>query len=146
MKKTFLLGAKPWLYIFIGSLFLFNAGLAYFDAEQSRIDYWLMVLNFLVGIYAIAYGLFVQTSLFGTAPRVDVYNEGVFLKSKAFGSGREVKWDEIKSISFHSFQIDFKLDTEPIFFTYKSTAATSKKIKEAIRDMAEMKGITVTGG
>lgn len=123
-----------------------NASLAYFDEDQGRIDKWLMILNVLVGIYAILNALLVQTDLMGTASKVVVNNGGILLKSKAFSSGQEIKWEEIQSITFHSYQLDFKLETAPVFFNFKSSSKVSRAIKEAIRDMADLKGITVIGG
>ena len=146
MKKTFLLGTKPSLFVFLSILFLSNASIAFFDTEQSRIEYWLMIANAIAGFYALFFTLLVLTDLVGTAPKVVVHNEGLLLKGKAFSTGHDIKWDEIKSISFHSYQIDLKLETKPLFFSYKSTAATSKRIKDAIRDMAELKQVPVTGG
>ena len=146
MKKTFLLGTKPWALLFLAILFLLNAIQAYFNPDQNRLEYWLMIANALTAIYALLYILIVLTDLIGTAPKVVVYNEGVFLKSRAFGSGKDIKWDEIKSITFHSYQIDLKLETEPVFFNYKASAKVSKEIKQAIRDMADMKNIPVSGG
>ena len=146
MKKTFLLGTKPALYIFLGLLFLSNAAIAYFDPDQSKLQYWLMIVNFIAGLYALLYSLFVLTDIAGTAPKVVVTNEGILLKGKAFSSGQELKWEDIQSITFHSYELDFKLETKPVFFNYRSTAKTSKKIKDAIRDMAQLKGVSVTGG
>ena len=146
MKKTFLLGTSPWIFLFMAFLFLTNGTLGLFEEEQSRLKFWLMVANFGIGLYAILFVLFVLTDIMGTAPKVVVHNEGVLLKAKAFSSGREIKWEEVQGITFHSYQIDFKLDTKPLFFDYKAKAKTSKQIKDAIRDMANLKGITVTGG
>ena len=146
MKKTFLLGTKPSLFVFLSILFLSNASIAYFDAEQSRLEYWLMIINAIAGVYALGFTLLVLTDLMGTAPKVVVYSEGLLLKAKAFSSGHDIKWEEIKSITFHSYQIDLKLETKPLFFSYKATASTSKRIKDAIRDMADLKNIEVLGG
>ena len=146
MKKTFLLGTKPSLYIFLAILFLSNAIVAYFNPEQSRLEYWLMIVNAITGLFCLLFILFVLTDLTGTAPKVVVTNEGVLLKAKVFGSGRQIKWSEVSSMIFHSYQIDFKLDSEPVFFSYKASANVSRDIKQAIRDMADMKNIPITGG
>lgn len=146
MKKTFLLGTRPWLFLFLTLLFWSNAVMSYFDPEQSRLDYVLMMTNALVGLYTLLYAFFVLTDLAGTAPKVVVSNEGLFLRAKPFSSGQDVKWEEIQAITFHSYQIDLKLETKPVFFSYKATSKTSREIKEAIRDMADLKGITVSGG
>jgi hypothetical protein len=146
MKKTFSLGVRQWLYIFMGVMFLLNGIIGYFKEEPMTIEYWLMVLNLSFGSYAFIYGLIVSFDLMGLSPKVVVTSEGVLLKSKPFSSGKELSWDEVKAITFHSYQMDFKLETEPVFFDYNCSANTSMKIKEAIRDMAEMKQIPVTGG
>lgn len=147
MKKTFLLRTNPWIFTVIGVLFLMNGITRFFRIEElSGMEYGLMVLNFGAGIYALLFTIIVLTDWLGTAPKVVVFNEGVLMKSKALASGRQIAWSEIKAITFHSYQIDFKLETEPVFFNYRSSANTSKKIKDAIRDMAELKEIPITGG
>jgi hypothetical protein len=127
-------------------MFLLNGILDYFRDDPSTIDYWLMVFNLSFGTYALIYGLFVSFDIMGVAPKVVVSSEGLFLKSKAAKSGKHLDWENIQSITFHSFQLDFKLDTEPVFFHYNCSAETSKKIKDAIRDMADLKNIEVLGG
>lgn len=130
----------------MGVMFLMNGIIGYFKEEQSIIEFWLMVLNLSFGAYAFVYGLLVSFDLMGVAPKVAVSGDGILLKAKAFTPGKELRWEEIQSITLHSYQIDFKLETKPLFFNYHCSAGTSKKIKEAIRDMADMKSIAVTGG
>lgn len=130
----------------MGAIFLLNGLVNYFKDELSTFGYWLMIVNLIVGSIAFLYGLIVSFDLFGMAPKVVVSSEGVLLKAKAFSAGKMVSWDDVRGIVFHSYQLDFKLDTEPIFFNYHSSNATSIKIKDAIRDMAALKNIEVKGG
>ena len=147
MKKTFILRTgKPWAFYFMAIYFLFNAVSGYLNDDRSSLDYWAAVLSGLVFIAVIFYILFMLTDIMGTAPKVEVYNEGVLLRGRPFTSGRKITWDEIRSITFHHYQIDLKLDTEPVFFSYRCSASVSKQIKEAIRDMADLKNIEVKGG
>jgi GTPase len=146
MKKSFILTGKPWGYSFMALYFLFYAVSGYLNDEKTTLGYWAAVLSGLAFIAVIFYLLFVVTDVMGTAPKVEVHNEGLLLRGRPFTSGRKISWEEVQSITFHHYQIDLKLDTEPVFFSYRSSAAVSKRIKEAIRDMADLKNIEVKGG
>ena len=146
MKKTFYLGVRQWVYILMGVLFIVNGVANYFKEELNTVEYWLMLINLVFGTMALIYGLIVSFDLLGLAAKVVVSNDSILLKAKPFSASKVVAWNDIRSITFHSYQLDFKLDTAPIFFNYHCSNATSIKLKDAIRDMADLKNIEVKGG
>ena len=125
MKKTFFLGVRNWIYILMGAMFLLNGIITYFKDDPGTFGYVLMVLNLSVGTYAFFYGIILTFYLMGLSPKVVVANEGVLLKAKAFASGKKIPWQTIQSITFHSYQLDFKLETEPPATTHQLEYQTS---------------------
>jgi len=154
MKKTFLLGSGAstsvasgrWGNLFIGSVLITNGIRIYAYEDLGYLNIALLIATLGAGLYAIILVLMVFTDLFGTAPKVVVSNNNVLLKSRVFKSVKTIDWSEIKSIGFHAYQIDFKLETAPVFFDYRTSAKVSRLVKDAIRDMAELKNVPVTGG
>ena len=156
MNKTILLGAsgahtfdikiQKWNYFILGALFIAQ-GLTYFYRIDEGIWTKLMMnLTFMSGTYVIIFALinFSRTSKY--SPKLKIDDDSVELKTSLFKKGIKVKWQEIQSVSFKPYRVDFKVADTVEVITYDTTSDISIEIKEALREIAEKKNIEVIGG
>ena len=69
------------------------------------------------------------------------------LKESLWGSVIVLSWDEIASIAYESYRLDFQLCSgKTVGFNYTTNSDTSKEVKNLIREVAERKNIAISGG
>jgi len=156
MSKVILLGSsgtpnfdvkvQKWNYILLGGLFLLQGGNYLYGSKDGAFDKFMMYLMFYSGMYAIAFALinFSRSSKF--APKVIVDESKTKFKRSLLKKKNTFNWQDIQSIRFKSFRIDFKTVKTVEILSYDCTSDISIDVKEAIREMAEKKNIEVIGG
>jgi len=149
MSKTILLGnpnnisinASKWISAIIGIMYL---GMGLIKLWQEGFSFYAagyIVLGTAFGVYAF---VVFSTTLF--TPRVDLDDNGLKLRNKVFGKTTRLSWQDIVSIDFDTYEINFNLKSGVHSFSYTSNTAISIEIKQSIREMAEPKGIIVSAG
>jgi hypothetical protein len=154
MNQTILLGngaisnvtLSRWTNIFLGIIFILNGLNTYYSDNLGYIEYGLMVANFSVGVYAIIYALIALSKFSIFSPKVKLSDSLIHFKSAITKKSKTLAWSEVKKIQFQAYSIEFILDKETVEFSYRSNAKVSKRIKDALRKVAETKNIEVTGG
>ncbi len=154
MNQTILLGlnnnfsikANRRLAIFLGLIFCLNG---FFNLIQNNEDLLFQILGLLLllsGVLYLFYSFygFSQKSKF--APKVLLTNEFLQIRESFWKPAKQLNWNNISSINYLSYQIDFQLNKESYSFIYNASSDTSIEIKRAIREFAENKGIEVIGG
>lgn len=156
MSKTILLGSggtpnfdikvQKWNMIFFGILFLLQGYSYLLKIDQGTWAKVMTGITFMSGSYVIIFALlnFSRSSKF--APKVIVDETSIKFKPGLFKKYRYFNWQDIQSISFKSFRVDFKTENTVEILSYDCTSDISIDIKEAIREMAEKKNIEVVGG
>ena len=156
MSKTILIGAggtaqfdikvQKWNMLFFGILFIAQGFLYMFSLNQGAWAKPMMMMTFLSGTYVIMFALlnFSRTSRF--SPKVKVDNTKVEFKTSLYKKGKSFNWQDIQSIRFKSFRIDFKTNNTVEVIAYDCTSDISIDIKETIREFAEKNNIEVIGG
>ena len=154
MNKTILLGngsissvaLSKWSHIFIGTVLILN-GVRGFPLEEYRsFDFALTVVNIVIGVYTIIYALIALTKFSGFSPKVKLSDSVFVLKSSVRKKSLILAWSEVQKIRFHSYQIDFILSDKTVEFAYRTNSKISKRVKNAIKEIAQEKNIEITGG
>ena len=150
LNKTIVLGstkANKWLVGFSAVIFLLNAGFhIYFGLQDDPFRFVLGILFLAATIYYFFYASIGFSSNSKYSPKVRVDESTVVFRNSVWKPSKRIKWSDISTIAFHSYQIDFETKRGSISFSYDSSADVSKSIKHTIREFAEMKGIEVIGG
>lgn len=102
-------------------------------------------LNLIFATFWIIYPQFMFNENSSFAPKVKISNDHIILKNDLWSRSKKIKWTDIKSIQFNSFRLYFTLREEQFTFNYSSDADTSIQIKEALREIAKDKNITILG-
>ena len=156
MSKTIILGAggtaqfdvkvQKWNMIFFGALFLVQGFLYLFKVDQGAWSKTMMSILFMSGMYVIIFALinFSRTSKYAAKLKID--DSYVELKTSLFKKGIKLKWQDIESVSFKPYRVDFKVADTVEVITYDTTSDISIDIKETLREVAESKNIKVIGG
>lgn len=129
----------------IGGLLFVSLGILQFYRYQNEY-FFLFIVHSFSGLYFILYGYLGQSKKSKYAPKVLLTNEFILIKESFWKARKQIKWDDISSINYKSYEIDFHLNKEIYTFNYNTTAETSIEIKRAIRSIAEDKSIEVSGG
>lgn len=154
MNRTIVLGGNGTFsgktnkiaWIFNGVL-LFSLGIIEMLRQTDELfGTILSILLILGGVYGILYAILGLSKNSKFSPKVILSNESLTIKKSFWKPSFKIKWDEISSINFNHYQIDFQLNNEVYSFEYETNAHTSLEIKKSIREYAESKEIEVFGG
>lgn len=149
MKKTILLGEKgmisanvsKWLFGILGLLWLILGIIEIYEEGSSIGSIGYLAIAFVFIVYSIL--VFTINPL---APKVIITDHEIKIKRKVIGGHINILWNDIKSIEFDQYTIAFHLTEGVKEFTYRTNADISIEIKSSIREIAETKNISVTGG
>ena len=156
MSKTILLGAggtqifdakiQRWAYFFLGTLFITQSFIYLLGTNDTFWTKAMIGMTFMSGTYMLVFGLmnFSRTSKF--SPKLKIDDAYVELKTSLFKKGIKIKWQDIQSVSFKPYRVDFKLVDTVEVIAYDTTSDISIDIKETLREIAEKKNIEVIGG
>ena len=154
MEKTILIGLSnkasinttKWLTIISGLFFLIY-GVLYIDLNSiNSFGTILGIILILLSILNIVFGLTAFSINSKYAMRLKVNDSLLEFKSAYLKPVVRLKWDDIKQIKFDAYKIDFQLNKRKEVFRYRSNSEVSIEIKKTLREIAEQKNITVTGG
>ena len=146
MNNRFSAKANRWLFSLTGLLFLANG---IFNISYNKLEPLGMTLGVLIligGWFYLFYGIFAFSQGSKFAPKIAFDESTIELKNSIWKSTTTLKWSEVSSITFESFDIIFQLQDHSASFSYKANPETSISIKQSIRDVAAQKNIFVTGG
>ncbi len=150
LNKTIVLGstkANKWLFGFSAVIFLLNAGFhVFYGLQDDPFRFVLGILFLAATIYYFFYASVGFSPNSKYSPKVRVDESTVVFRNSVWKPSKRMKWSDISTITFHSYQIDFDTKKGPVTFSYNASADVSKSIKQMIRESAEMKGIEVIGG
>lgn len=146
MNNKFSSRANKGLFVFLGLLF-FLQGLMGFFREEIAWWRWLFGIIMVVGgISYVIYGFLAFSQNSKQAPRIIVDHEFIGLKHSIWKRAIQLSWSEVTSIEFKKFEVVFQGGEASKSFSYASNADVSIEIKQALREVAEEKGIEVIGG
>ena len=132
------------IYIIFGTITLIY--LIYRSIAFEDFDLLFQLGYPIYGTIALFTGLFLYSEKSRFSKKVKVNEKGIYLKSRVFKKGKFINWSVIKSIEFSKYQFTFELNHSQYIFHYKSNPEYSIAAKRAIREVANLKGISVTGG
>ncbi|PTB94712.1 hypothetical protein C9994_11865 [Marivirga lumbricoides] len=155
-SKIFLLGfgidnlrdkIKAGWFIFLGLSF-FMISFMYFSRNTSGIfERWLMPFTYLtMSLIFLFKGLLMVFPYFILTPKVELNDQYLMLKLSVFTGRSILTWDDIKEIEFASYTVNVITESGKQTFRYKTGKNRSVEIKQAIREVAEKKGITIIDG
>ncbi len=127
------------LYIVVGAFQIYK----YSNEGLSGLAWSYLIIG---GLYLILYGYLGLSEKSKYAPKVVLTNEFIKIKKYFWKAGKKLKWSDISSIQYKSYQINFQIGKENYFFIYITNPDTSIEIKRAIREVAEINSIHVSGG
>ncbi|CAD5276501.1 hypothetical protein IMPR6_400035 [Imperialibacter sp. EC-SDR9] len=104
------------------------------------------MLLMLGGIFYFFMALTIASERSRYSPKVRITDDRIEFRRGFFQKNTIVHWVDITGITLLSFSFIFELTEGQRNVKYHTSASTSKEIKEAIREMAEAKGIEVDGG
>jgi hypothetical protein len=145
-KHTFSMKTNRILWVFSGVLYIGTGIFQFYRYQDEGISYFVWILLILGGLYLIFFGVLGLSEKSKYAPKVALTDETIQIKKSFWKPAKQLKWNDITSINFKSYQIHFQFKKETYTFNYNSTADTSIEIKIAIRSFAESKGIEVVAG
>jgi hypothetical protein len=150
MKNTIQLTPKAakWVFIFNGMLYLM-LGVGQLVRAETLISWWGLfgMVLVLVGPVMIIYGILLFYPAHRLVPKVQVDDLGIVIKEELYKRERLLFWNNIKEISYKSFELDFLLDNDRVEQVHLPTnAAISVEIKKIIRQFADRNHISVVGG
>jgi hypothetical protein len=154
MSKTILIGmnnkfsasANKWLFSLTGLLFLVNGGFNIYSNNLEPFGLILGILMLIGGCYYVFYGLFGFSENSKFASKLKVDDLTIELKNSLWKPSTKLKWSQLSSIKFQSYEIIFQLGNSSSSFSYNSNSDVSIAIKQTIRDFAERKNVEVIGG
>ena len=99
------------------------------------------------GLIMFIIGLILFNPTSKLAPKFEIDDQEINIKEAIHKRTKSIKWTNIKEITFKSFALEFSLTEDKMeLVILKVDGATSLEIKKALREFAEKKSITVTGG
>lgn len=150
MNKTILLGgpdsyfSSKTLKLFfysIGLIQLILAGLELYSKSDSFLGLsWLAL-----GVFYFFYGYVIYSET-PISPKITITDSEVKFKNTVLKNFTKLDWADIALIDFGSFEIEFQLKNGNKKFKYDSNADVSLEIKKSIRQVADEKGIEISGG
>ncbi len=98
------------------------------------------------GVFYFFYGILRYSTKSKFSPKVKIDDQTIELKDGMWKPARILKWSDVSSITFQSYELNFRLQDSVYKFTYDTNPENSREIKQTIRKLAERKNIEVTGG
>ncbi|HEY9046311.1 MAG TPA: hypothetical protein VIN08_10465 [Ohtaekwangia sp.] len=152
MKKTILLTqnglrrtVSKWLFIILG---LSNSINGVRNLTETPLTNWgLGILLLTSGLLIATLGLilFNPTNMF--APKFVIDDNEIQIREDVHVKTKAINWKDIKEITYKSFALDFLLnDNSNKLIILRTTGETSVEIKKSIREIADKKSISITGG
>ncbi|MEO1054316.1 MAG: hypothetical protein AAFX87_27005, partial [Bacteroidota bacterium] len=80
------------------------------------------------------------------AQRMAFDDQGISYKSNVFKPIISIAWDKIKTIELRPYRINFTLVDRKESFSYTTPDSVSVEIKKTVREFADSRNITITGG
>lgn len=114
--------------------------------KEDTFGYVLAILLILAGLYAILYAILGLSKKSTFAPKIKLSEKAILIKNSFWKAGDEIRWDNITSVEFKPYQINFQLINSIYTFDYETNSETSLEIKQAIRAFAAISSIEVKGG
>ena len=154
MTKTIILGlnnnfsvrANRWLFVFAGLLFSLN-GISHLISDSLKpYNLVLGIVFILFGLFYAIYGFFRFSTTSRFAPKIVLEDNLIALKKTFWKPAHTLKWPDIRSIEYGSYEIKFNLIDSSYLFSYSSGPDESIMIKKSIREFAHQKNIDVKGG
>ena len=140
-------GSTKWIFLFNG---LVNTALGVNQLlNNDPVKGWVLLLVIalvVAGPFMMVYAalLFSSTRLI---PMVHINDIAIVVKEDIHHENKNILWEDIKEISFKSFEINFTLKGRKNTTVILNTnAQISQEIKRSIRAVAEKKDITINGG
>jgi len=157
MNKTILIGTNNgisskvnrWLFPLFGGVWLvMGTRLIYkYNASTDTVEGLIIgSLMLLLGVYYVLYGLTAFSYRSKLALKIIVNNEWVEIKNKFLKLPIKMMWADIRSIEFGQYKIRLQTEDSNKEFRINSDANVSIEVKEAIRKVANEKGIEIVGG
>jgi len=150
MKHTIEIFPKwnKWAFIISGSVNIM-IGVRQIYLANSWTD-WTEILGIVLaigGLLMVIYGIIIFTPSSRLVPKIEIGDEQIIIKQEFSKNGVVLNWGNIKEIVYKTFEIDFVLnDDKTEIVNLQTSAEISVEIKETIRQLADQKQITVTGG
>ena len=150
MKRTIELTIKftKWAFLFNG---IVNTaiGINLIIQSDSWI-HWTSILSILLivgGPMLLVYGVILFNPFNKLAPKVQVDDQGLLIKSDIQKKESKIDWINIQEITYKTFELDFLLNNNKIVtINLPTTAEKSVEIKKTIRNFSEQKNIKIIGG
>ena len=150
MKRTIELTPKftKWAFLFNG---IVNTaiGINLIIQSDSWI-HWTSILSILLivgGPMLLVYGVILFNPFNKLAPKVQVDDQGLLIKSDIQKKESKIDWINIQEITYKTFELDFLLNNNKIVtINLPTTAEKSVEIKKTIRNFSEQKNIKIIGG
>lgn len=154
MEKKILLGNgngyspkfSIWAAVFLGILFLIIGAFVLSGHYYLPFKLSFGIIELIAGVYAMVYAFMVFGSKSRYAPHVIIGDSFIEFKRNLFKPSKRLIWESIERINFSSYEITFVLGDSDETFDYVANPDISIKVKRAIRDVANDKGIEVFGG
>ncbi len=155
MNKTILLSngtnyvsAKTNRFMWIiGAVVYIGIGISQiYRYEDEKFGFIVWSYLILGGLYLLGYSFLGLSEKSKYAPKVLLNEDYILIKKSFWKPAKQLNWNNISSIKYQSYQIDFRGNKETYTFTYDTSSATSIEIKRAIRELAENKRMQVISG
>jgi hypothetical protein len=150
MKRTIELTPKytKWIFIFNG---IVNTAIGINMILQSNTwMHWTSIVNILLiigGPVLFVYGIILFGPFKKLTPKVQVDDQGLFIKKDIHKKEINIDWANVKEITYKSFELDFLLNDNNIeTVNLPTTAAISIEIKNTVRKFSDEKQIKIIGG
>jgi len=153
MKKTILLATNPFnfrpviniIIAVLGSIIFIFGGIRYLT-HNSSFEIFLGIGWLVVGIRYLAHGFIMSNPSSKFAPRFSISENELLFKETLMKPSIQVPWDKINKIQFGQYRLDVSTKDSDLSLGYLTNPDVSKRIKSAIREIAESKQIEVIGG
>lgn len=127
----------------IGLLLILYSFSAFLNNEFNLYRHSVYIIH---GSVFLFFGFFVYNRKSPLAPKFVINEHYIASKTGVFKKRNQFHWDRIKEIEFGPYQINIKLEGSNSTIHYEASADISLAIKDAIRDMANSKGLKILAG
>ncbi len=144
MDRTVLIEAhKQWLIIVIAVIFSVNGVIQFLDHSGSHFRMGIGIMMLLLSIYYSVYSILGYSLESKYSAKIKITEKLLELRTKFWFDGvmLTLNWEDIKSIHFSKYKIDFKLTNGQRSVPCRSISEA--KLKQIIREAAEQRNIEV---
>ena len=146
MNRTVLIEAqKQWLIITIAVIFCVNGVIQFLDHSGSLFRVGIGIMMLLLSIYYAVYSILGFSLKSKYSAKIKITEKLLELRTKFWFDGvmLTLNWEDIRSIQFSKYKIDFELTNGQRSVPYRSISEA--KLKQIIREAAEQHSIEVVG-